>query len=242
MKKTIIITGGSGKFAKSFKKFSKKYKILFPSKYELNILSPRSISKYLNKTKPNYLIHNAALSRPMSLHEKDISQSIKKNIIGTCNVVMECARLNLKIIYFSSNYVYEGTKGNYKESSPVKPPNNYAWSKLGGECAVQMYKNSLILRLSITERPFNYKIAYTNIKSSFIYHTEASSIIMKLLDQKGTINVGGKSQTIFNFVKIEKKDILPKKYDFKNQSNPIPKNSSLNLSKLKKILKKNIKK
>ena len=55
-------------------------------------------------------------------------------------------------------------KGNYKESSPVKPPNNYAWSKLGGECAVQMYKNSLIPRLSITERPFNYKIAYTNIK------------------------------------------------------------------------------
>jgi dTDP-4-dehydrorhamnose reductase len=65
---------------------------------------------------------------------------------------------------------------------------------------------------------------------------------MKLLDQKGIINVGGKSQTIFNFVKIEKEDILPKKYDFKNQLNPIPKNSSLNLSKLKKLLKKNIKK
>ena len=178
----------------------------------------------------------------MSLHEKDISKSIKKNIIGTCNVVIESAKRNLKVIYFSSNYVYEGTKGNYKENSPIKPINNYAWSKLGGECAVQMYKNSLILRLSITERPFNYKIAYTNVKSSFIYHSEASSIIMKLLDQKGIINVGGKSQTIFDFAKVEKKNILPKKYNFNNQINLIPKNSSLNLSKLKKLLKNNTKK
>ena len=36
-------------------------------------------------------------------------------------------------------------KGNYSEEDPVKPWNNYGWSKLGGECAVQMYKNSLIL-------------------------------------------------------------------------------------------------
>ena len=55
--------------------------------------------------------------------------------------------------------MYMRAKGNYKENSPLKPINNYVWSKLGGECAVQMYKNSLILRLSITERPFNYKIA-----------------------------------------------------------------------------------
>ena len=59
---------------------------------------------------------------------------------------------------------------------------------------------------------------------------------MKLLDQ-GIINVGGKSQTIFDFAKVEK-NILPKKYNFNNQINLIPKNSSLNLSKLKKLLKK----
>ena len=140
MKKTIIITGGAGKFAKSFKKFQKSIKYYSQVNMSSIYIIFTKHFKYLNKTKPNYLIHNAALSRPMSLHEKDISQSIK-NIIGTCNVVMECARLNLKIIYFSSNYVYEGSKGNYKESSPVKPSNNYAWSKLGGECAVQMYKN-----------------------------------------------------------------------------------------------------
>ena len=238
IKKTIVITGGSGKFAQKFKKFSKKFRIFFPTKKELNILSSKSIASYISKIKPDYLIHNAALSRPMSIHDKDIEQSINKNIVGTCNIVTECSKINLKVIYFSSNYVYEGIKGNYKEDSPLKPSNNYAWSKLGGECAVQMYKNSLILRLSVTEKPFKYKKAFTNVKSSFIYHSEAASIVIKLLDEKGIINIGGKNQSIYDFVKKEKKQILPSKFNFKNHSGLLPKNSSLNLSRMKKIINK----
>ena len=78
----------------------------------------------------------------MKLHEKNISKSIDLNIIGTVNLVKEASKSNIKIIYLSTSYVYPGTKGNYKENDPVKPWNNYSWSKLGGECAVQMYKNS----------------------------------------------------------------------------------------------------
>ena len=235
MKKKIIITGGQGKFASYFKKFSKNYNIKLPGKKKLNILNKLVLSRYLNKNKPDYLIHNAALSRPISVHEIDITQSINKNIIGTCNVVNECFKRGIKLIYFSSNYVYPCEKGNYKESSPLLPKNNYAWSKLGGECAVQMYKNSLILRLSITEKPFKYKKAYTNIKSSFLYHPEAAAIVMKLIDQKGIINVGGKNQSIFQFAKEKNKRVMPIKYN--NKDYKFPKNSTLNLLKLKKILK-----
>ena len=56
--------------------------------------------------------------------------------------------------YFSTGYVYQGIKGNYSETDPVKPFNNYGLSKLAGECAVSMYKNSLILRICMTEKPF----------------------------------------------------------------------------------------
>ena len=65
-----------------------------------------------------------------------------------------CEKNNVKLIYFSTGYVYACIKGNYKETDPVKPFNNYGFSKLGGECAVQMYKNSLILRITMTEKPF----------------------------------------------------------------------------------------
>ena len=128
MKKKIVFTGGTGRFAKVFKKISKKEKVYFPKKNELNIENLNSINKYLNKIKPAYLIHTAALSRPMNVHDKNITKSINTNIIGTANIVIACHKKNIKLIYFSTNYVYPGTKGNYKETDPVLPINNYAIS------------------------------------------------------------------------------------------------------------------
>ena len=161
----------------------------------------------LKKIKPKYLIHLAGLSRPLKLHEDKINESIKLNIIGTCNIVIVCKRYNIKLIYFSSSYVYPGKKGNYKETSPLLPYNNYAWSKLGGECAVQMYANSLILRVSMTEKPFVHKEAFDNVKTSFIYQEAVVPILFRLLKKKGVINLGGKSQTIYNFAKVNNKKI-----------------------------------
>ena len=236
MKKKIIITGGRGKLAKLFKPHQNLFNIKFPTKKELNILDIKKISSYLDKNKTQYLIHNAALSRPMDIHENNIEDSISKNIIGTCNMVNECSKRNIKIIYFSTSYVYPGTKGNYNELNSLLPMNNYAWSKLGGECAVQMYKNSLILRLSITEKPFIHEKAFTNIKSNFLYQEEAVPIILKLIDKKGIINVGGKSQSIYNFAKKYNNNVKATKYYLKNNLT-MPKDSSMNLRKMNKLIK-----
>ena len=187
----------------------------------------------LQKYRPQCVLHLAGLSRPMSIHESDISKSIDLNIVGTSNLVKEVSKINVKLIYLSTNYLYPGTKGNYSEGDPVKPWNNYGWSKLGGESAVQMYKNSLILRLCMTEKPFIHKKAYANVKSNFIFQQDAAKLIFKLFNKKGTINVGGPSQTIFNFVKKNNKKI--KKLYSKGE---FPKRMDMNLKKLRKIIKK----
>ena len=137
----------------------------------------------------------------MKIHEKNILKSINLNIIGTGNIVNECFKKKIKLIYISTNYLYPGTKGNYKETDALLPWNNYGWSKLGGESAVQMYKNSLIVRCALTEYPFKHKKAFSDVKSNFIYHKDFIPILLKIIDKRGTINVGGKSQTIFNFVR-----------------------------------------
>ena len=234
--KKIIITGGSGRFGKELKKSSPK-NFIFPSKNQLNVLSLKSILKYLNKNKPKTLIHLAGLSRPMIIHEKDIEKSISLNIIGTSNIVIACSKLKIKLIYFSTSYVYPGTKGNYKEIDALLPVNNYAWSKLGAESAVQMYKNSLILRVSMTEKPFIHKAAYANMKTNFIFHDQFIKIFKKVLNKKGIINIGGKTNTVFNFAKKTNKSVK-KILIKKNQFPKMPINSSMNLSKLNKFLKK----
>ncbi len=233
----IIITGGTGRFGNVLKKYKTKHKLFFPTKNQLDILNITNIKKYLKKTKPKILIHLAGLSRPMKLHKTNIHKSIDLNIIGTANITKVCAEHNVKLIYFSTNYVYQGIKGNYLETDPVLPVNNYAWSKLGGEASVQLYKNSLILRLSMTEKPFVHKKAFVNVKNSFLYHDEVVRILFKLIKSKGVINVGGNVKNIYDFVKKDNPKV--KKVFLKKKSNlDMPINSSINISKLKKILKK----
>jgi len=236
MKKNIIITGGSGRFGVYLKKVRSSHKLFFPNKKELNILKPKSIESYLKTKKANIVIHLAGLSRPMDIHNREIEKSIDLNIIGTANVTKVCSKKNIKLIYFSTNYVYPGTKGNYAETDPLLPVNNYAWSKLGGEASVQLYENSLILRVCMTEKPFVHDKAFANVKTSFIYHEDVSKILFRLLNKKGILNLGGKSEFIFDFAKKDKKNI--KKIYLKKKNNlGMPFNSSLNIDKLRKILK-----
>jgi len=229
--KKIIVTGGNGRFAQVLKKENNKLNIFFPSKKIFNILDIGLMKKYIQKIKPKYIIHCAGLSRPMDLHVKDISKSINLNIIGTANVVNLCNEFDIKLIYFSTGYVYEGKKGNYREKDPVLPINNYAWSKLGGESSVILYKKSLILRIMMCEKPFIHDHAFYDVKTNFMFHDEVAKIIPKILDKKGIINVGGKIQSVFNFAKKTKKNVI------KSSGKKIfPPNPSMNVSKLKKML------
>ena len=235
MKNTILVTGGDGRFAKALRKKNILLNLYFASKKECNILNLQSLEKIINKIKPRLIIHCAGLSRPMHIHETNITKSIDLNIIGTANLVKICKKFKIKLIYFSTGYVYEGTKGNYSEKDPVKPFNNYGLSKLGGECAVKMYKNSLILRITMTVKPFKFKKAYTNLKSNFLYHEDLVKMLHKLINETGIINVGGKSQSIYSFAKILNKKV---KGIISPKNNNLPLNQTMDLKKLKKILAK----
>ena len=138
------------------------------------------------------------------------------------------------MVYFSTGYVYEGTRGNYSETDPVKPFNNYGLSKLGGECAVSMYNNSLILRITMTAKPFLYKKAFSNLKTNYMFHEDLVKMLPKLINRKGIINVGGKTQSVYSFAKSKDKTIKKIKAK-KNKLMPL--NQTMNLAKLKKLLK-----
>ena len=234
-KNKILVTGGNGRFAKILKKNNHLLDLYFADKNECNILNLNSIIKIIKKLKPKIILHTAGLSRPMNIHERNISKSIDLNIVGTANLVKACEKFNIKLIYFSTGYVYEGKTGNYREIDPVKPFNNYGLSKLGGECSVLMYKNSLILRITMTEKPFAYKKAYSNLISNYMFHEDLVKILPKIINQKGILNVGGKSQSVYDFAKIQNN--LVKKIKLKKNLSKIPLRQDMNIKKLKKIIK-----
>jgi|TARA_B110000495_G_C22929476_1_gene543293 dTDP-4-dehydrorhamnose reductase len=233
MIKKILVTGGDGRFSEILKVKNTKLNLTFCNKKECDILSLNSINKAIKKIKPKIILHCAGLSRPMDIHEKDINKSIDLNIIGTANVVKACKINNIKIIYFSTGYVYEGKRGNYSEKDSVKPFNNYGLSKLGGECSVLMYKNSLILRVTMTEKPFTYKKAFTDLKTNFMFHDDLIKLLPKLIDKKGIINVGGKPQSVYDFAKKHNPKIKKTK---SLKSLNLPQNQTMSLKKLKSII------
>jgi len=227
--KKILVTGGDGRFADELKKVKTKFQFVYLNKKDLNICNYISIIRAIKKYKPKTILHLAGLSRPMNIHEKKISRSINLNIIGTANLVNACSEHKIKIIYFSTSYIYPGEKGNYKETDPLLPWNNYGWSKLGGESSVQMYKNSLILRVCMTQKPFLHKAAYANVKSNFIYHDDFINIFLKVLNKYGIYNIGGKSQSIYNFAKKYRQ-----KLKMKYSKGEFPLKQDMNLRKLYK--------
>jgi dTDP-4-dehydrorhamnose reductase len=211
---------------------NKDLNLYFTSKKNCNVLNIKSILNIVKKVKPDIILHTAGLSRPMKIHEKQINKSISLNIIGTANLVQVCNIFNIKIIYFSTNYVYEGKKGNYKETDPVKPFNNYGLSKLGGECSVAMYKNSLILRITMTEKPFVHKKAFSNLISNYMFHEDLVKMLPKIINKKGILNVGGKTQSVYAFAKSKNSNV--KKIKAKKKGNS-PLRQDMNISKLKKF-------
>lgn len=232
----ILATGGDGGFMRSFKKAAPEFNIISLNKSELDVTNFTQITEQIKTHKPDIFLHCGALTKPMSLHVEKPILSIDVNIIGTANVVKACIENNIKLVYISTDYVYPGIKGNYVEEDFLFPINEYAWSKLGGECSVKLYKNSLILRVAMTENIFKHKMAPTDSIKSLMSQDQAANIIKNLLQEFGIINIGGEAKSIYEYAKIQNDKIdkcLTEDLDVK-----FAKNSSMNIDKMLKIVKK----
>jgi len=233
--KRILISGGNGKFAQSVVQQRGEHIVCAPPRKRMDITRIEDIEAAIDIHKPDIFLHAAAYTRPMSKHIDNPNLSIENNIIGTCNVVLECMKNNIKLIYISTDYVYPGVTGDYKEEDALLPVNDYAWTKLGGECAVHLYTNSLILRACMTERPFVHEKALVDSKKSLMYIDEAAGVCLKLLDKTGIINIGGEPTNSYEFAKHERPDV--KKIYRKDISDVrMPEDSTMNLTKLGEIL------
>ena len=90
----------------------------------------------------------------------------------------------------------------------------------------------------MTEKPFIHDKALADVYLNFIFHEEIAKILPKLTSQKGIINVGGSTKTVYEFAK--KYNPFVKKIFSKNIKNVVfKKNMSMNISKFRKILKRN---
>ena len=134
---TVLLTGGSGTLGKAIHDSKLFPSLLSPSKADLDITSKESVHKFISNHDILTIVHCAALAR-MGECEKNPMEAIKLNIQGTAHMVEETLRKekktgqHIRFIQISTDGVYPGTAGNYKETDAAIPYNLYGWTKLGG--------------------------------------------------------------------------------------------------------------
>lgn len=90
-----------------------------------------TISKIRN-VRPEVIIHSAALT-DVDLCERQKSLAERVNVEGTINIVQAAKMVNAYLVYISTDYVFDGSKGMYIESDEPNPINIYGYTKLDGE-------------------------------------------------------------------------------------------------------------
>jgi dTDP-4-dehydrorhamnose reductase len=230
----VIFTGGSGLLGGEFRSLLPDVK--YPSSSEFNITDFKQMSSYARSNGCEIVIHAAAFTSPPQV-DKDPLKAVEVNIAGTANVVKLCKELDARLIYISTDYVFNGEKGNYTEIDPVFPVNKYAWSKLGGECAVRMYDKSLIIRTSFGPNVFPYPKAFVDQWTSRESVSAIARKIVPLLDKDitGVVHVGGKRKTVYEYAKglDESKEIG--ELSVKEVSFSVPVDTSLNCEKYHRL-------
>lgn len=186
--RSIFLTGGTGLLGTELRKISSDHGVVFddPTSQECNILDYNSVMGRVEATEGQTVLHCAAFTN-VSAAEKDALEACELNIRGTLNVLAACRRHNKKMVFISTDYVFDGNDGGYTETSPMNPVNNYALTKGSAELAVRTYKNSLVIRTSFCPAEFPYEKAFTDQYTSRDF---VDIIAPKILEAAKSATVG----------------------------------------------------
>ena len=267
----ILILGSSGMLGREFVNiFKSKYEVygidinnienLGDRYFCINLLNQKEIEQFLEKKLFDIIINSVAIvdlkkcETDKKLAE-DLHVNLNKSFIEYCN------KNNTKYIYISTDSVFDGEIGNYKEDSIVRPLNNYAYTKFLGEKEVEKIKNHIIVRTNILGYTENqnslFKWAYENLKDNIeingfedvIFSPISVFRLSELIDELVKINYQGLINVVndtvlskYEFLNILKEMMLSNskinKVKIQNTDILRPKNTSLNNELLHSILKK----
>ncbi|WP_212957013.1 dTDP-4-dehydrorhamnose reductase [Bacillus sanguinis] len=135
----VIVTGAKGQLAQDVLKQLEHtdLQVYGIDREELDITNNEAVQAYINKIKPDAIMHCAAYTN-VDAAEEDAETAYKVNGLGTKYLAQAAGEIGAKMLYISTDYVFDGTaKSPYETSEPTKPLGVYGETKLAGETFVQ---------------------------------------------------------------------------------------------------------
>jgi dTDP-4-dehydrorhamnose reductase len=151
MERKVVIFGGGGQLGIELgREFERRqWTVERCDRQSLDITDAARVEDLVAKTDPQVVI-NAAAYNQVDIAEREPLAAYQTNALAVRNIAMACRQTDAQLVHYSTDYVFDGTKGSpYVETDWPHPLGAYAVSKLGGELYAQAYlDNPLILRVS----------------------------------------------------------------------------------------------
>ena len=221
---SILVIGKTGLLGQAIARHAtrKGYDVITPSHTELDITSIPSIHRMLFDACPHIVVNCAAFNGMIKC-EKNPEQAIISNGFAIDSLARECSSLGIKFVTFSTNYVFDGKKGDYIESDRTHPLQAYGYSKLIGEMCALKYSNSAVIRTSMLfgldsssrdsfiDRVLNQAnkrdgdvSVWKNMIANLTYAEDLAEAVIRLVEQKEKVSgiyhlVNEKPQNLLEF-------------------------------------------
>ncbi|SDZ24873.1 dTDP-4-dehydrorhamnose reductase [Bacillus sp. 166amftsu] len=137
----VLVTGAGGQLGKEFVAyFAEKDCTLYRfTRKELDVTDTTSVFSTIKNLNPDIVIHCAAYTK-VDAAEENWKEAYAVNALGTRNIAVASEAIGAKLVYFSTDYVFDGMQTrDYHEFDQTNPLNVYGASKLAGEEAVKNF-------------------------------------------------------------------------------------------------------
>jgi dTDP-4-dehydrorhamnose reductase len=178
----ILLTGKDGQVGFALnKKIASLGEVIATDRSELNLENSDAIRTFIEKIKPDIII-NAAAYKDVDRAEIEFELAYKVNTLAPKVLAEKASQLNIPMIHFSTDYVFDGLKNEaYVETDQTSPQSVYGKTKWEGEEAVRQHKKHIILRTSWVFSSHGQNFLKTILK--LIQEKTSLNIVS---DQKGT--------------------------------------------------------
>ena len=171
----ILLTGKDGQVGFALhKKLASLGEVIATNRDMLDLSNPQVIRAFIDQTKPDIIINPAAYTKvDQAQNEPELASQI--NAVAPQVLTDKASELDIPIIHFSTDYVFDGLKNEpYLETDKVNPQSVYGQTKWQGEEAVRQHKRHIIFRTSWV---------FSSHGENFL------KTILKLIQEKTSLNV-----------------------------------------------------
>jgi dTDP-4-dehydrorhamnose reductase len=182
MRQRVLVTGAAGQLGSDILKvLDGHYEVIGTTREHMDITNGQQTSEFIASYRPDIIIHSAAYTK-VDLAESEPDEAFRINAYGTRNVAVASEKVCAKLVYVSTDYVFDGMgQTPLHEFSLTSPINVYGLSKLAGEEFVK----TLCSRFFIVRTSWVYGSMGNNFVKTMLRLSQEMELIQVVHDQVG---------------------------------------------------------